>query len=568
VQYHLLLYVTLSIPLLVRWWECTCSELQFHDTLYRCSHDIRFTPQSVCIGREPNQSQEYTTMSSALCANCGYTIANDIQLPTTPVPDLILDARGAYVASESQAQLIHDTISSTQANISQLDGEIHRLQALLDGLIHKRDALQTYTHLHTALIAPIGRLPPEILSEIFLHCQDSKKHRLNKVPLLLGSVCSRWRTIALSTAQLWASFMLTIRSAYLRSDIMLAKTWLARAGTCPLTIRLACGDWGRGALKPLMDIFLLHCERWYDIHLSLPLRVLGFLGRAKNHLPRLHKLYLGGKLETQKALDIFEFAPQLRSVHLDLILTPLMVKVPWSQIEYFDMGRCTVDECVESLRATPNLEKCVVRLLRSEPRDSPSPVHLPCLRSMFITGESYHLFDTLLLPKLQEISIEIGDNRWIATQQLICLLSQCSLKTLCLKLVHPPPDYDMIQILQTCSSLVRLDLRGRSPECLTPSFLARFAFRQDLENVMVKEMVPVLQTLNVDYTPAHFNISHFIDTIQSRVSSNDQGLASDDITGLQRVEICNIRGRTFNQAILSRLRQLKETGLDICLVKG
>ncbi|KIM73811.1 hypothetical protein PILCRDRAFT_80733, partial [Piloderma croceum F 1598] len=146
-------------------------------------------------------------MSSALCANCGYTTANGIQLPTTPVPDLIQGARGVYVASESEAQLINDTISSAQADISQLDGEIHRLQALLDDLIHKRDALQTYTYSHAALIAPIGRLPPEILSEIFSQsCQDkqgSRKARLNKVPLLLGSVCSRWRTIALSTAQLW-----------------------------------------------------------------------------------------------------------------------------------------------------------------------------------------------------------------------------------------------------------------------------------------------------------------------------------------------------------------------------
>jgi len=270
-------------------------------------------------------------MSSALCANCGYTIANGIQLPTTPVPDLILGARGAYVASESQVQLIRDTISSAQADISQLNGEIHRLKALLDSLIHKRDTLQTYTHSHTALIAPIGRLPPEILSEIFLHCQDEqdpRKVRLNKVPLLLGSVCSRWRTIALSTAQLWASFALTIGSAHLRSDVMLAKAWLARAGTCSLTIRLACGDYGRGSLKPLMDVFLLHCERWYDIHLSLPVRILGFFVPAKNHLPQLHKLYIGGELKTQ-TLDIFEFAPQLRSVQLDLTIPSFMVKVPW-----------------------------------------------------------------------------------------------------------------------------------------------------------------------------------------------------------------------------------------------
>jgi len=343
---------------------------------------------------------------------------------------------------------------------------------------------------------------------------------------------------------------------------MLAKAWFARAGTCSLTIRLACGDCRQGSLQPLMDVFLLHCERWYDIRLSLPARILGFLVPAKNHLPQLHKLYIGGELMVQ-TLDIFEFAPQLRSVQLDLITPPFVVKVPWSQIECFDMGRRTVDECLELLRATPNLEKCVVRLTQSQPRDSHSPVQLFRLRSMIITGESLHLFDTLLLPKLQEISIALLNDRWTATQQLISLLSQCSLETLCLNIAHPPPSDDMIQILQTCSSLVRLDLLGESLGCMTTSFLARFALHQDPENLMVKELVPMLQTLTIDYTPARCKISHFIDAIQSRVSSNDQGLASDHITSLHRVEIRDCLGRGFDQVILSRLRQLAGTGLDI-----
>jgi len=92
--------------------------------------------------------------------------------------------------------MICDTISVAQADISRLDGEITRLNAVLDGLTRKRDALQTYTHLHTALVAPIRRLPPEVLSEIFLCYNDENNVlyiRLNKVPLLVGGVCSRWR---------------------------------------------------------------------------------------------------------------------------------------------------------------------------------------------------------------------------------------------------------------------------------------------------------------------------------------------------------------------------------------
>ena len=512
-------------------------------------------------------------MSSALCANCGYTVANDIQLPTTPVPDSL---GGNYIASESQAQMVHDTISFARADILQLDGEIHRLQALLDELIRKRDALQTYTYLHVALVTPIGRLPPEILSEIFLHCKNEglTKLQLNKAPLVLGSVCNRWRTIALSTPQLWASFALTIRSAYLKSDVVLATTWLARAGTCPLTIRLACRGYARGStrgfMQPLMDVFLLHCERWYDIHLSLPIRMLGFLVPAKNRLPSLQKLYLDGELAS--TLDIFQFAPQLRWFQLALkasTIAPSMIKVPWNQIEDLDLGHCGVDEYLELLRAAPNLQKCVARLSNSRQRDSHSPVQHLHLRSMIIFGDPTQLFDTLLLPKLQEITIRASNIQSTVALQLTSFLSQCSLKTLSLNLRDPLSDYDMIQILKTCPSLVQLDLRGSSPRCMTASFFAQFAFRWDTENSIVQKLVPMLQTLTVDYTPRHFDIINFADAIQSRLISNGQGRASDDVTKLLTVELRDIRlGVVLDLPALSRLRQLKENGLEIRVLQG
>ena len=46
--------------------------------------------------------------------------------------------------------------------------------------------------------------------------------------------------------------MLTIRPKYLKSDVVLAKTWFGRAGTCPLTIRLASHGHYQNNMKPLM----------------------------------------------------------------------------------------------------------------------------------------------------------------------------------------------------------------------------------------------------------------------------------------------------------------------------
>jgi hypothetical protein len=58
---------------------------------------------TTCMCNPPCPSSE-----PILRAKCGHTVANDIKLPTTPVPDLL---GGHYIASESQAQMICDTIS-------------------------------------------------------------------------------------------------------------------------------------------------------------------------------------------------------------------------------------------------------------------------------------------------------------------------------------------------------------------------------------------------------------------------------------------------------------------------
>ena len=492
---------------------------------------------------------------SILCAKCGHTVANDIEVPTTPVPDLL---GGHYIASESQAQMISNTILVAEGDIMRLSGEITRLNAILDGLTCKRDALRTYTHLHAALVAPIRRLPPEVLSEIFLCYKDENSvslPRLNKAPLLLGGVCGRWRTIALSTPRLWNSFALTIRPKYLKSDAMLAKTWLARAATCPLTIRLGSrGDY-QNPMRLLMKVLLLHCEQWYDIHISVPRPVLESLTPAKNRFPRLQKLSLD--VELYDPLRIFECAPRLRWLKLASDLDPAMVKVPWNQIEYIDTGRREIDQCLNLLRATSNLETCVIDLVSFEPGQSHSPVELLCLHSMTISGNPTHFFDILLLPKLREISITLSF--WTATSQLISLLSRCSLAKLSLNLGNLS-DNDMIRVLQACPSLVQLDLYYQR---MSTPFLAQFAYRRAPENSTTQQLVPMLHTMNITYYGTEFNIPDFADAIQSRIISN-----SDEIAGLQTVKIY-YKGafHSPNLAPLERFRQLKGTGLEISFLQ-
>lgn len=467
--------------------------------------------------------------------------------------------------STSQSSNVRETISSTQSQITQIDNQLTRLMACVTELKHKRNILGKYTDMLTVLIAPIRCLPPEILSEIFLHCIQphsfdspyySPNARLDRAPWLITHVCSRWRSIALSTPRLWASFALTIRPKYLRSDVLLAKTWLWRSGKCLLSIHLESEGKYHNTMFSLMEVFLLHCERWYDVRLSLPVPVMNSLSAAKHRLPMLRKLSIVGACAT--ACNMFEYAPQLRFFRLNSIVPLSMIKVPWRQLQHCDTGTRTTSCCLDLLRLTPNLESCIVSL--HSPLYSPQPaVQLAHLRSLTIHGAAAHLLDQLLVPNLCEVFVNVSFGVQIATPQLISFLLRCPIQKLSFysHSNYPHHDHEVLQLLQASPTLVELHLRGHSSQCMTRSFLIKFADRQSSENSEAPRLVPLLHTITVDYSPSHFDFSIFIAAIQSRVIHG----------ALKEIKICytpHKRTKVAHDTVTaSRLRCLLNKGLRI-----
>lgn len=68
---------------------------------------------------------------------------------------------------ETDVDAIKDTVTYAQRTISYIDTETVRLRALLMDLRKKRDALYATLVEHKSFVAPIRRLPLEILAEIF-----------------------------------------------------------------------------------------------------------------------------------------------------------------------------------------------------------------------------------------------------------------------------------------------------------------------------------------------------------------------------------------------------------------
>ncbi|KAJ7823981.1 hypothetical protein B0H14DRAFT_2369873 [Mycena olivaceomarginata] len=103
-----------------------------------------------------------------------------------------------YVPSGEEIKIIQMNLVSHTQELARIDERIRELSA-------QRDQIQTHIDSHKALISHPRRLLVDILREIFVACLPVNRNAVmsaQEAPLLLGRICSAWRTIALSTPRL------------------------------------------------------------------------------------------------------------------------------------------------------------------------------------------------------------------------------------------------------------------------------------------------------------------------------------------------------------------------------
>ncbi|KIJ97677.1 hypothetical protein K443DRAFT_133773 [Laccaria amethystina LaAM-08-1] len=232
----------------------------------------------------------------------------------------------------------------------------------------------------------VRSLPDELLSWIFTECIPTEgatvslETSVHEAPMLLCHVCSRWRSVAFSTPQLWNRLVATIgpapppHSSHSLKLISLVQEWFDRAKTLPLSLRFAshlnyfeCESLDdliaqetyvpHGLLCPLSS--RLRC---LDLTLGwTPVYLEGISEELKNPpFPRLESLILRA----------FQDAKRLRRVamHYPIFGNNLgNVLFPWEQLTHFIVSeriqhgvfedllqRCTfLQQCVLNLAATP-----------------------------------------------------------------------------------------------------------------------------------------------------------------------------------------------------------------------
>ena len=220
----------------------------------------------------------------------------------------------AHYLQSNQAPTEDETreLKTLRANpleeISIIDVEIGQVEAILNSLKRKRAHIQDCIDDFSTILAPVRRLPLDVLSVIFSHCLATHRNpvmRASEAPILLTRICRDWRSIALSIPRLWSKLYIpTLRDiealpleAY-PSEILPyvlgwrrriegrteeVQKWLTLSAACPLSITLMPAS-NPVSHPPLLDSIIQSSRRWQELELGC------FLSHESDILTRLLRL--------------------------------------------------------------------------------------------------------------------------------------------------------------------------------------------------------------------------------------------------------------------------------------
>ncbi|KAJ7635358.1 hypothetical protein FB45DRAFT_790914 [Roridomyces roridus] len=283
------------------------------------------------------------------------------------------------------------------------------LNSLIVALTAERDSLQAESD---AIVYPILCLPPETTAEIFGHCVGRKPiPSPSAAPLLLTQVCRQWRQVALATPRLWKSFAF---NQPVPREVL--KMWLSASGSLPLGLTVASGD--SDAVDVMFGASLEHSRRWGEMTFTIPLSCLPRLHFGDEFLPLLRKIsvsnYYSGDSDVVSHTIAIRNAPALREAHINTAPRGNF-DLPWHQLTTLTLRNINLADCLSILEQCSVLQHLSITTVDSIAPAVPSPVHVPRLESLRMSGNNF-LLDYLTIPHLRTLAL--GDHSSLDPESL------------------------------------------------------------------------------------------------------------------------------------------------------
>ncbi|KAF8200048.1 hypothetical protein K438DRAFT_1823111 [Mycena galopus ATCC 62051] len=357
-----------------------------------------------------------------------------------------------YCPEDAEVAQIEALLVEPCFQLKRLDDEIAVMRKTLNKLAEERDALADYVNAHRTLISPLRRLPLDIIQEIFMACLPTHRNCVmsaQEAPVILGRICSSWRTISLSTPRLWSRLhiveptparpwdtscpsldLLQVKSA---QRLEVATAWLQRSGTCPLSISLE-SRFNYDITPPLspsshvfLNTLISFASRWQNVSFAIsPLEAQSLLRLTEDDVPLLKSLEInerpggpGPHYDAQwnisqgsilHAPTLSRFS--LHGGHVHSSSLPLR----WSNLTALTLlnsgGDQTCQVILDILSRCSQLQSCMV--LVREPPDGylqDSIMECPFLHTLHISSSplplqtSGRLLSRLSVPELQDFQL-------------------------------------------------------------------------------------------------------------------------------------------------------------------
>ncbi|KAF7979227.1 hypothetical protein HWV62_67 [Athelia sp. TMB] len=485
---------------------------------------------------------------------CSINYANSIIIPSSP---LFTQIDTHYAPTTSEQHHIRANLAEVESDLARLDSALEHLKAAQERLQLKRSALQQHAAACAALMAPIKRVPPEILVEVFMYLLPKVWNDASAVALrsrmLPSHICKRWRELSLSVAHFWSEITVKVDREDMDRRLECARSWLARSGSCPLKVHLSClwppylAQW-----QSLLDLILPYSTRW--AHASIHSVMPDTLTVLKGNLPILESVAVIFSAWPNSYAP-FESAPKLRRI--DALADDLLngAALPWAQLTEVEVSDSSVRQCLAIINKLPNVVSYNVTLSSSS--EDPvaelyggPPIRLVNLKHLNVTGEAdisgFH--ESLELPALisytyQEAEESVTLWKMTALSSLIAR-SSCLVKDIDILLTSAVGEDDAVLLLQHTPSLETLDLRSRCARGATCSSILQ-ALSIHLE---ASCLAPQLQELCL-YYDQDFDFQLIVEMLELR-------LRLEGDTPLVVVEVHDAEDITlFDAGLLRRLRE-------------
>ena len=214
-----------------------------------------------------------------------------------------------------------DEVQSIKSRISFLRDEVKRSQEIIQRELARVATLEKEIDIQLAIIAPIQKIPLEILGYIIqLHASMEWW-----APALDGSVSCQFRQAILACPRAWSYPTLEREKSRRRISRGAAGLWMQRAGASPLHIRI--DSFGDPLYHPIL---MCRPEQIVDLRYSGSINNLRTI-----HLPKLRRLFLCWNSDATASPFLDDIDGRHPMPSLDTLGLLYLVRVPFALIPSF-----------------------------------------------------------------------------------------------------------------------------------------------------------------------------------------------------------------------------------------